>query len=282
MKYTRGTARMRGLAAELKALRTEAGLNTRDAAARAGLSASTLNRIELGNRGIQVVDMVALLVVYGVTGVERERLLTMAREASQPGWWETSGARLPKELPALITFESEAARIVEVSLLRIPGLLQVPSYIREILTSAGVTGSHREAMVSARLGRQAILTRPTPPRYLAIIDEAALCRPVGGGRVMAEQLRHVIDQVSLPNVDVRVIPFDRGSHTGLDGTYVTLDFTRARSIVYLEHKRSSLFVDEPEDVAPFHEATDILMETALDSSESVKFLARMAAEYDRG
>lgn len=259
----------------------KAGLNTREAAARAGLSASTLNRIELGNRVIEVEDMAALLVVYGVAGVERERLLNLTREAGLPGWWETTGAKLPKEVPALITFESDATRIVEVSLLRIPGLLQIPAYIRAILTSAGVTGSAREAMVSARLGRRAILTRPVPPRYVVIIDEAALRRPIGGPQVMAEQLRHVIAHADLPHVEVRVLPFARGAHTGLDGTYVTLDFAKARSIVYLEHKRSSLFVDEPEDVAPFQEATDILMEAALDSPESVEFLSRVAADYDR-
>ncbi|MBP2323024.1 transcriptional regulator with XRE-family HTH domain [Kibdelosporangium banguiense] len=281
MTKKRGTARIRGLAAELKDLRTKAGLNTREAAAQAGLSASTLNRIELGNRIIEVADMAGLLVVYGVTGVERERLLTMTREAGQPGWWETTGPGLPKEVPALINFEAEAARIVEVSLLRIPGLLQIPGYIREILTSAGVTGTSREAMVSARLGRQAVLTRPGSPQYVAIIDEAALQRPIGSPQVMAEQLRYVIAQASFANVDVRVVPFTLGAHTGLDGTYMTLEFTKARSIVYLEHKRSSLFVDEPEDVAPFHEATDILLETALDSSESVKFLTRLVADYEK-
>jgi transcriptional regulator with XRE-family HTH domain len=151
MTKKRGTARIRGLAAEVKDLRAQAGLSTRAAASQAGLSSAKLNRIELGNRMITLEDMVALLVVYGVSGLERERLLAMTREAGQPGWWETTGASLPKELPALINFESEAARIVEVALLRIPGLFQTPDYIRMILTSAGVTGTSMEAMVSARL-----------------------------------------------------------------------------------------------------------------------------------
>jgi transcriptional regulator with XRE-family HTH domain len=277
----RGTARVRGLAAELKDLRASAGLSTRDAAAQAGLSTSKLNRIELGRRVIALEDMVALLVVYGVTGLERERLLTMTREVGVPGWWERGGVSLPKELPALINFESEATRIVEVALLRIPGLFQTPDYIRTILTSAGVTGTSMEAMVSARIGRQAVLSRANGPRYLAIIDEAALRRPVGGHHVMAEQLRYVISMCRRTNVDMRVIPFDRGAHTGLDGGYVTLAFPTARPIVYLEHKRSSLFVDEPDDVTPFQEATDILVKTALDSPESVEFLDRLAADYDR-
>jgi transcriptional regulator with XRE-family HTH domain len=277
----RGTARVRGLAAELKDLRASAGLSTRDAAAQAGLSTSKLNRIELGRRVIALEDMVALLVVYGVTGLERERLLTMTREVGIPGWWERPGVDVPKALPALISFESEATRIAHVAMLRIPGLMQTANYARALMASGRVPRTDTEARVSARLGRRAVLTRPGPLRYLAIIDEAVLHRPVGGKVVMAEQLRHVADVAAYPNVEVRVIPFERGAHTGLDGTFTVMNFAKDRPIVLLEHKRSSLFLDEPEDVSPFHEAIDILLEAALDSPESVNLLNRMAANYDR-
>jgi transcriptional regulator with XRE-family HTH domain len=281
MTKKHGTARVRGLAAELKELRTKAGLTTREAAKKVGLSSATLNRMELGNRIIELEDMAALLVVYEVTGTERERLLSMTREAGLPGWWETMGTRLPKELPALINFEAEATRIVHVAMLRIPGLMQTPDYIRALMTSGGVVGSDMETMVATRLGRQAVLTRPRPLCFLAIIDEAVLRRPVGGPCVMAEQIRHVLALAERPNVDVLVIPFDQGSHTGLDGTYSIMEFAKARTLVYLEHKRSSLFIDEPDDVAPFHEATDILVETALGSPKSVEFLAGVAADFER-
>jgi transcriptional regulator with XRE-family HTH domain len=281
MTKNHGTARIRGLAAELKDLRDKAGLNTRDAAQRVGLSPATLNRMELGNRDITPEDMASLLVVYGVTGVERERLLAMAREAGLPGWWEKPGTRSHKETPALINFESEATRIVHVTMLRIPGLLQIPDYMRAVMASRGASASATEAMVSTRLGRQAVLTRPRPPEYLAIIDEAALHRPIGGSSVMAEQLRQVITTSGRPNVEVRVIPFDRGAHTGLDGTYVTLEFAKAGPLVLLEHKQSSLFLDAPEDIRPFQEATDTLLETALTPPESVKFLEQFAAHYDQ-
>ncbi|ALG13453.1 helix-turn-helix domain-containing protein [Kibdelosporangium phytohabitans] len=282
MKYTRGTARMRGLAAELKSLRAKAGLNTREAAARAGLSASTLNRIELGNRVIEVEDMASLLVVYGITGVERERLLSTTREACLPGWWQRLDASLPKQQSAFISFESEAQRISHLAMLRIPGLMQTAEYIRAIMTAGHITGTELEARVAARLGRQALLTRSLPPRYRVVIDEAVLRRPVGGPQVMAEQLRHVARLATRTNIEVRVIPFQHGAHTGLDGTYTVLEFEKARPIVFLEHKASSLFVDEPEDVCPFQQTVDTLMDVALDSAESVNFLTLVAADYDQG
>lgn len=281
MTKKRGTARIRGLAAELKDLRTTAGLNTRDAARRVGLSPATLNRMELGNRVIDSEDMSALSAVYGVTGAERERLLALSREASLPAWWETSGATPSKHLRALINFESEATRIVEVAMLRIPGLMQTPDYIRALMMACQVPDPPLRSLVTTRLGRQKVLTRPRPPHYLTLIDEAAISRPVGGPQLMATQLRHIISLTTRPNIEVRVIPFARGGHTGLDGSFITLEFTKGRPIVLLEHKRSSGFIDQPEDVAPFHHATDTLVRTALEPLESVNFLAAKAASYDR-
>lgn len=281
MAKKRGTARIRGLAAELKDLRTSAGLNTRDAARRVGMSPATLNRMELGNRVITPEDMSALCVAYGVIGAERERLLAMSREADHPEWWETTDAVPSKHLRALINFESEATRIVEVAMLRIPGLMQTPDYIRALMLACQVPDSKLKSLVATRLGRQTILTKRRPPHYLAIVDEAAVSRPVGSPQLMAAQLRHIIGLSTQPNIEVRVIPFARGAHTGLDGSFIALEFPKARPIVLLEHKRSSGFIDEPPDVAPFHAAADILVRTALGPLESVNFLADKAASYDR-
>ncbi|MDT7723514.1 MAG: hypothetical protein QOI21_90 [Actinomycetota bacterium] len=282
MNAKHGTARMRSLATELVKLRGEAGLNTRSAAKLAGMSASTLNRLENGGKVIEPEDVSALLVAYGVTGPERDRLLNLSREPHLPGWWETGGTPLPQQLPAFIRFESEATRIVHASMLRVPGLMQTAEYIRAVMSSGEVTEPETETMVATRLGRQAILSRPKPPGYLVIIDEAALRRPVGGPEVMAAQIRHIIELAGRPHIELRILPFSAGPHTGLDGTYVLLEFFKARTIVHLEHKRSSLFLDEPQDVAPFHEATDTLLRMALGAGDSLNFLASVAADYGKG
>lgn len=274
-----GTARIRSIATELKDLREKAGLTTRDAAQKVDMSAATLNRLENGTRAINPEEVSALLVAYDVIGVDRERLLKLSREANMPGSWQTNNGALPKELPALITFESEARAITHVSMVRIPGLLQTPGYIRAVMTATELSGQDMDTKVTARLGRQSILGKPAPPRYLAILDEAVLRRPVGGAHVMAEQLAHIIDLARRPHIDVRVLPFERGAHTGLDGTYVVLEFAKARSIVHLEHKRSSQFVDEPEDVAPFRAATDTLLGMALGPADSLMFLASASDDF---
>jgi len=275
------TVRARGLGAELRELRNKAGLSTRVVAQQLGWSASTLNRIENGGRNVTSEDVSALLVLYEITGKERDRLLELAREADQPGWWERASSALPPQLTALIGFESEATRIIDVSLALIPGLLQIPEYTRALLAGSGVPKLEIETLVVARLGRQAILSKSSPPKFLAILDEAVLRRPVGGRHVMAAQLRHIITAGQRSNVTVQVIPFDHGEHAGLNGSYLLLEFSKARTLVHLEHRRSGIFVDEPDDVDPFIKITEILQETALDCTRSAEFLASIEIEYER-
>jgi transcriptional regulator with XRE-family HTH domain len=275
------TVRARGLGAELRELRNKACLSTRAVAQQLGWSASTLNRIENGGRNITTEDVSALLALYKVTGKERDRLLEFAREADHPGWWETATSKLPIQLAALIGFEAEATRITHVNLVLVPGLLQTPEYIRALMDGFRIPQPRRETFIATRLGRQAILSKPNLMKYLAIIDEAVLRRPIGGPQVMAAQLRHIIAVSQRPNITVRVIPFEHGAHIGLDGSYVLLEFAKAQPLIHLEHKRSGIFVDEPEDVNAFIETTKILQEMALDCSQSVEFIASIAHEYER-
>ena len=59
--------------------------------------------------------------------------------------------------------------------------------------------------IEAKLTRQRILTQDNPPRFTAVLDEAALHRVVGGRHVMAAQLAKILDMSALPNVRVQVL-----------------------------------------------------------------------------
>jgi Domain of unknown function (DUF5753)/Helix-turn-helix domain len=274
-------SRARALANELRELRRAANMTTRQAADALGISSASLNRNELGTRMPKPEEVAALLVIYGVQGMARERVVALARAANPTGWWETGRNALPKQLPTLITFESQATRITDFAPLVIPGLLQTYAYIRAVMERFGAPDADAENRVAARAGRQTVLTRPkNPPCYHAIIDEAALRRPFGGRKVMAEQLRHIITISELPNVTVQVIPFERGGYP-LYGPYVLLQFGKAPSIVHLEHKQASGFLDQPEDTDPFHPLSDTLSSMALEPVDTREFLAAQAAKYDR-
>jgi hypothetical protein len=237
--------------------------------------------METGQRAITTEDVAALLVVYGVTGHERDRLLDAARESDREVWWEGTRTGLPEQLTTLIGFESQATRITDVSLALVPGLLQTPEYARAIMQVCGVPAPDAEPRVAVRLGRQAVLSRPNPPEYLAILDESVVRRPVGGRAVMAEQLRHLIKATERPNVTVQVIPFDRGAHAALTGSYFVMGFSKAQTVIHLEQGDSSLFLDDPDKVAPFVTKIETLRDAALGPDSSAKFIGSVAADYER-
>lgn len=80
---------------------------------------------------------------------------------------------------------------------------------------------------------------------------------------------------------VRVVPLAVGAHTGLDGSFALLDFPRNRSVVYLDHKISGLFLEEVPQVARFRAEAARLTEVTLSAVDSMEFVAELAVEHDR-
>lgn len=195
------------------------------------------------------------------------------------GWWETSADGIPGQLTALCAFEKEATKITEIELLLVPGLLQTESYARAVMQTGKVlTPEVLEDRLSIRLGRQRVLARRNPPAFEAIIDEIALCRAMCDPDTMAEQLRHLVRMAAAPHVTVRVLRDPR--HPGIAGPYLVLEFPPpAQPFVHLEHFRSSLFLDEPEDVRDYQALTTTLAEKALSPGESQEFMAYLARRY---
>ncbi|MBC6446951.1 helix-turn-helix domain-containing protein [Actinokineospora xionganensis] len=272
-------ARMRALAMELKVLRAQSGLNTQKAAARIGTSTATLNRTEKAKRISHITDVAALLAVYGVTGPKRTWLLELAENLNAREWLET-GDRLPHLLPALAGFEAEADVLVNFAHSIVPGLLQTPAYARALHASEDITGTDQEAMVAARLERQKVLMSPNGPKYVAILDEAVLRRPYGGSEVMAQQIHWLIGRARMPNLNILVIPFRHGGYPN-PGMFSLFEFRSTPPIVYVETEAVSGFLDAPEEIKKFQGRAAKLVKVALGSADTVNFLTRMAADYER-
>lgn len=270
-----------GLGAEIQALRTTSGMSTRVAAHQLGWSASTLNRIETGNREARRNEVEALLALYQVVGSERDRLLALVDAQDRAVWWEATDAAIPAQLSALVGFESQATTITDVETINVPGLLQTPDYTRALLLGHGLSMPDIETKIAVRLGRQARLRQQFPPQFIALVDEASIRRPIGGPSVMAAQLRHILRVARRPNIVVQVLPYELGAHPGMDGPYVLLTFTKARTIVHLEHKKSSLFLDKQESVETFVETTARLRALALDPIQSARLIAEAATAYEK-
>ncbi|WP_017595346.1 helix-turn-helix domain-containing protein [Nocardiopsis potens] len=280
MAANQPTVAGRGLGAELRSIREEHKLSSTKVAKRLGWPQSKISKIENGKQSIRAADVASLLAVYGVIGHERDHLIAKAENSDEAGLWEKQSG-MSRESRTLIQLEAEATGIFNLEPLILPGLLQTPDYIRALMTTGGISEEDTEVRTAARLGRQALLSRQTPPRTEFVIDECALRRPLLPPRLMARQLRHIIEATERPTVTVQVLPLSLGGHRGLDGPFMLLEFAKLRSVVHVEHKISAFFLEEEQETAFYRQEADSLRESALNPAESVDFIAGIVRELDR-
>ncbi len=209
--------------------------------------------MELGRVSFKERDVADLLTLYGVDDEEeRRRLLDLVREANTPGWWHREGDILPGWFQSYLGLEASASLIRTYEIQFIPGLLQTPEYARAVILLGHHTAAPWEIdrRVQLRMRRQEVLTRDKPPTVWAVLDEAALRRPIGGSTVMAAQISHLADIAKLPNVKIQVIPFASGGHAAAGGPFTILRFPEPdlSDVVYIEQMNSALYLDKAEDI----------------------------------
>lgn len=100
----------------------------------------------------------------------------------------------------------------------IPGLLQTAEYARALFLAAGADEDSASELVAARLDRQSILDRPSPPHVVAVLDESVLHRLIGSPAIMADQLAHLAGVSERLHVSVHVLPAT-GANAGLSGAF---------------------------------------------------------------
>jgi len=123
-------------------------------------------------------------------------------------------------------------------------------------------------MVAARLARQAILSRDRPPMLWVILDEGVLRRPVGGSKVMGEQLQRLAAAARRPSIVLQVIPLSAGAHQGMSGNFVIAEFERAAPVVYQDTAARGQIIEDADDIEAVSIMWDTLMAEALPRNAS--------------
>ncbi|MFC9909668.1 helix-turn-helix domain-containing protein [Streptomyces sp. NPDC059862] len=273
--------RRRKLGAELRTLRSRAGLTSGEAARLVGWHQSKVSRIETGASGVKPADVRLLLDAYRVTDSQlREVLLTLADSGGGYGrdhWWHAYRGVLPPTYRDFISLESQASAMRTLETSVVPGLLQTPEYARAVTRAAveGLDEDRLDALVEVRLARQDVLRSQPPLALSAVLDEAVLRREVGGPDVMARQLARLVEAARLPQVRLQVLPFAAGAHIGITGPFVVFSFpsTSDLDVVVLDHLTSSLYLERKEDVEAYTEAFNVLQFHALSPEDSLDYIA---------
>ncbi|MBA0127590.1 helix-turn-helix domain-containing protein [Haloechinothrix sp. YIM 98757] len=275
----RSSIRQRRVSSELRRLREEQGMTCEDVATALGCSISKISRMETGVRGLNVDDVAAVLGVLHVPARHREELLTLVRNGAQRNLVHIGG-KLPDPLKDLIRAENEAVALYNYESLLVPGLLQTGDYARTVIRTGNPLLSEDEvdAMVTARMSRQAVLSRYRGPTLSVIVDEMALRRPLGGAGVMHGQLQHLLGMIQRPKVELRVVPFTTEEHPGLGGPLIILEFDDQPTLVSFDARSISGLLEEEPVIQRARLTWRRLRAVALSPEESARLVAEIAGE----
>jgi hypothetical protein len=272
------TVRRRRLAAELRRLR---GSRTGTEVSRGiGWSPTKVSRAESGRESIPSGEVEKLLDYYGVTGPLRARLVELAEDATQRGWWEDYADALNPEYMEFIGLEEEAASVLQWQSDVIPGLLQTEDYARQLSLAyhnvvRTTPPSVLDRFLRVRMLRQQRLTREPVLQLSVVMDEAVLLRKIGDCGVMRTQLLGLAAAASRPNIELRVLPLDRNS--GLVGaSFAILSFGSGGSpaadslgdVVSTESQKTELYVEGDADTYFYRVFFEALTNAALSPAES--------------
>ena len=267
------------LGTQLRRLREGAGITREAAGHHIRASHAKISRLELGRVGFKERDVADLLTLYGVTDdVERTAILDLMRQANMRVWWQKHSDLLPNWFETYLRLEQVAKVVRTYQLQFVPGLLQTEEYARAII-GHGHSRSAEELnrRVELRLERQEMLYKPEAPHLWAVIDEAALRRPMGGRRLMRAQIEHLLLMMKRPNITVQVVPFRQGGHAAETGAFTILRFDGEDlpDVVYLEQLVSALYLDKREQVDRYLQTMTRLTGEAPTPDATVELLQRI-------
>jgi hypothetical protein len=271
------------LGAQLRRLREAVGISREDAGYHIRASGSKISRMELGRVSFKERDVTDLLEYYGVTDPgEREKLVQLTHEANAPAWWQKYQDVVPDWFAVYVGLE-EAAQLIRIYEVQfVPGLLQTEEYARAVVQQGapGLDAAEVERRVAVRMGRQKLLTKDNPPKMWAIVDEAALRRPMGGREVLIAQIERLMDAVSEAYVTLQVMPFRYGGHAAEGGAFTIMRFPDADlpDMVYMEYLTGALYLDKPDEVERYAAVMERLSVAGTSPDKTRELLAGMLKE----
>ncbi len=256
------------LGAELRLRREARGWSQTKLASVAHMTGSRIAQIELGSVPATLDNATALDVALETGGLFT-RLYRFAANAPMVADW----------MELYIGLEATAVAISTYTSSFIPGLLQTEGYMRALMEGARQRAGDEveKGYVETRLKRQEILRRSNPPVMWFILEEQVLLRPVGGTKVMADQLRYLAEMADHPDVVIQVVPTAVGAHPCLGVTLCLLDLLDRPRVAYVEGNMTGQLFMDPDRVMKCAMSYDLTRIHACSRAESA-LMIRAALE----
>jgi transcriptional regulator with XRE-family HTH domain len=272
------------LATELRSLRTQAGLTHAQLSKRSGEPPVQISRLENGH-SVDQASVMKILDALNVDGEKWTQIMTITREAGEKGWWEsTKGMGDRQALYA--NLEAGATSIREYHMTFLPGLLQIPEFVRarwDADNRLRPVGFPIDGIVAGSAGRRRMLRRPGAPTYEVIVDEAAIRRLSAPPDVFKKQLHHLVEVVDGdPKLTLRVLPIDAPISGYAVPRCLFSIYTYADpgdpTVVACDLVTSDLVLTESADVIPYEELYTGLRQAAISEDDSLRLITKAATE----
>jgi transcriptional regulator with XRE-family HTH domain len=271
--------RRKRLATELRVLREAAGLTHAQLGKAIGQSRTKISRLENGHIRPDQAEIMKILDTLGVDGEKWTKIITIAREAAERGWWESYNESMGERQALYANLEAGATSIREYQQTFIPGLLQTPEFTGVRMDVDGTKQAEYtlSGVVEARAQRQRMLRRPNGPTYDVILDEVVVRRLTAPPDVMHAQLHHLVNVAQTTGkVTVRVLPVDAqvAGYLSPRSAFSVYAFSDPEdpTVVAVDTVTSDLIVTQPAEVARYIELYNRLSNAALPAAESLDFL----------
>jgi transcriptional regulator with XRE-family HTH domain len=267
------TLRSRVLGAQLRRIREQTGHTMTEITHALKWSISRLSRLESGKRGTPIIELATLLGLYGVSGQHRDQLLELSRNAWSTTWAQSHHSQLPDDLEPVQLAESTADAIVGYHPWAIPALLQTADHTRALLR--GHASDAVDRWVRARSARQQLIR--TTPQLTFYIPEAVLHTPIGGPKVINDQLMHLALVAGDHRCAIHITP-DRSTGDPVE----LITYTDCPPVAYIETATTSLFLEDPPSIHIYRTFLEHLADTALDRHTSRDLILTLADKYEPG
>lgn len=241
------------LTSDVRRYRTARGQTLTEIGAELKRDKSWVSNVEAGRRRLDTPEAEALDRLWE-TGGHFARLLHFARTVHDPGWFVQH-----------VKFEAAASVIKLWEANLVPGLLQTADYARALLVAGG--NLDVEGGLVARMRRQEVLARESPPVIWALLSEGLLEVQAGSAEVQRDQLGHLLELSELPNVGIRVVPRSAGVHPGLDGSFKIMT-GEAGEVAYVEAPGRGRLVTATPEVREYAVRYDRIGQEALPAGPS--------------
>jgi transcriptional regulator with XRE-family HTH domain len=257
--------------AEVRRWRTATGLSQEQLGQKLGYSGAQVGKVETSERApSQDFAEGCDRVLPEARGLFL-RLYQLARrwDGGYPSWF-TEWVEAERRATSLRTWQP----------LLIPGLLQTSDYARALFLAwqGADSDDQLDQLVGARIERQAIFQRSTPPSLWAVLDEGVLRRCIGSPKVMYDQLMHLLTVSDRSTIRVQIVPAEVGAHVGLLGAFFIASLENAPGIVYLESPDQGQTTERPAVVAKISEIFDLVRVEALPRGASRDLIRKVAEE----